>query len=424
MPDSLSGWLAYIEGQHPRPVALGLDRVAKVSQALNQAKHCTVVTVGGTNGKGSVCAMLESILRCAGYRVGLYTSPHFLHYNERVRIDGESASDEALCAGFAAVEAARDEIPMTYFEYGTLAAWEVFARYSLDAIILEVGLGGRLDAVNIYEPDCAIVTSVDLDHMEFLGDDREKIGFEKAGIFRRAKPAICGDPNPPKSMIQHAGTVGAELKLCGRDFGVVRQEQQWQFWDWLGKRSGLAHPALRGGVQLGNAATALAALDSLRDAVPVAMQDIRRGLMEVELPGRFQIVPGKPVVVLDVAHNPQAAAVLAQNLGNMAFHPETLAIFGMMADKDIAGVVAAMRQRVTQWFACTLPGMRAAAAAQLAAQLREQGVAAPIREFGSAADAFAAARGAAGPDDRIVAFGSFLTVADVMRALAKTHGHV
>ena len=430
MPDSLSGWLTYIESRHPRAIALGLDRVFRVSRALQQGKHGIVITVGGTNGKGSVCAMLENILRCAGYHVGLYTSPHFLQYNERVRIDGVPASDAALCDGFAAVEAARGDVPLTYFEYGTLAAWDVFARHALDVIILEVGLGGRLDAVNIYAPDCAIVTTVDLDHMEFLGDDREKIGFVKAGIFRAGMPAICGDADPPTSLIQHANDIGADLKCIGRDFGFVHQDQQWQFWDWLGKRSGLAHPALRGGVQLANAATALAALDSVREALPVAMQDIRRGFMEVELPGRFQIVPGRPTVVLDVAHNPQAAAVLAQNLGNMAFHPETLAVFGMMADKDIAGVVAALRHRVTQWFVCTLPGPRGAGAAQLASQLHEQGVAVPIHEYATAADAYAAAQGAAGPDDRIVAFGSFLTVADVMhvmyvlRASANDNRHV
>lgn len=420
MPDSLVGWLAYIESQHTQPIALGLERVEEVRRALGQAKTCPVITVGGTNGKGSVCAMLESILLCAGYRVGLYTSPHFLDYNERVRVNGMPASDEALCRGFSAVDAVRGITPLTYFEFGTLAAWEVFAQHRLDVVILEVGLGGRLDAVNLYDPDSAVVTVIDLDHMDFLGNDREKIGFEKAGIFRGGKPAICGDPNPPASLLAHAAAIGAELKLIGRDYGFIRQEQQWQFWSWQGKRSGLAHPALRGGIQLANASTALATLDTLRDALPVAMQDIRRGLMEVELPGRFQIVPGKPTVVLDVAHNPQAAGVLAQNLGNMAFHPQTWAVLGMMADKDIRGVIRVLKQRVTQWLVCSLPGPRAATAAQLAEYLRQEGVAELIHECPSAAEAFAYARGKAGEDDRILAFGSFLTVADVMRALASS----
>jgi dihydrofolate synthase/folylpolyglutamate synthase len=420
MPDSLSGWLAHIEAQHSQPIALGLERVAAVRDALGQVKTCPVIVVGGTNGKGSVCAMLESILLCAGYHVGLYTSPHFIDYNERVRVDGRPASDDELCRGFAAVEAARGDTPLTYFEFGTLAAGEIFAQSTLDVVILEVGLGGRLDAVNIYDSDCAVVTAIDLDHMDFLGNDREQIGFEKAGIFRGGNPAVCGDPNPPLKLLAHASAIKTELKLIGRDFGYVRQEQQWQFWSWLGKRSGLAHPALRGGVQLTNASTALATLDAVRDLLPVAMQDVRRGMMEVELPGRFQLLPGKPAVVLDVAHNPQAAAVLAQNLSNMAFHPETWAIFGMMADKDIGGVIRAVKSRITQWLVCSLPGQRAATTAQLIEQLRQEGVAGPIREYASAAEAFTYVRSAAGEDDRILAFGSFLTVADVMRALASS----
>ena len=356
MPDSLSGWLTHIEGQHRQPIALGLERIDTVRRALGQTKICPIITVGGTNGKGSVCAMLESILLCAGYRVGLYTSPHFLDYNERVRVNGHPVSDVDLCKSFAAVETARGETALTYFEFGTLAAWEIFVGHMLDVLILEVGLGGRLDAVNLYDADCALVTTVDLDHMNFLGSDREQIGFEKAGIFRNGKPAICGDANPPARLVDHAHAIGADLKLIGRDYGCVRQEQQWQFWSWRGKRSGLAHPALRGSFQMSNASTALAALDALRDQLPVAMQDVRRGLMEVELPGRFQIVPGKPAVVLDVAHNPQAAAMLAQNLGNMAYHPETWAIFGIMADKDIAAVIRAVKSRVSRWLVCALPG--------------------------------------------------------------------
>ena len=418
MPDSLAGWLVYIESQHAQPIALGLDRVDEVRRELGQTKACPVITVGGTNGKGSVCALLESILLCAGYRVGLYTSPHFLDYNERVRVNGRPASDEDLCCGFADVEATRGTTPLTYFEFGTLAAWQIFAQSNLDVIILEVGLGGRLDAVNVYAPDCAVVTTVDLDHMDYLGSDREQIGIEKAGIFRNGKPAICGDQNPPTSLLAHVAAIGADLKLIGRDYGFIRQDQQWLFWSWLGERSELTHPALRGGIQLTNVSTALATLDALHDALPVTMQDVRRGMMEVELPGRFQIVPVKPTLVLDVAHNPQAAGVLAQNLGNMAFYPETWAIFGIMADKDIVGVIRAVKSHVTQWLVCTLPGSRAASAGQLAELLRQQGIAEPIREYPSAAESFVYARGAAGENDRILAFGSFLTVADVMRVLA------
>jgi dihydrofolate synthase/folylpolyglutamate synthase len=418
---TLREWLAHIERQHAQPIALGLDRVRLVKQALGQTQTCPVIIVGGTNGKGSTCAMLETILLRAGYRVGLYTSPHLLDYNERVRIDGRPASDAALCAGFEKVEASckKAEVPLTYFEYGTLAAWEVFAAAALDAIILEVGLGGRLDATNVYEPDCAIVTTVDLDHMDYLGPTREDIGFEKAGIFRPGRPAICGDARPPQRLIEHAQAIGADLQVFGRDFGAVRQDGQWQYWGRAGKKSGLAYPALRGARQTNNASCVLAALDALHERLPVAMQDIRRGLLEVEVAGRFQVLPGRPTVVLDVAHNPQAAGVLADNLGVMAFHPTTWAVIGMLRDKDIPGVVRAVRHRVDRWLPCTLEGPRAAASDELAAMLAAEGVAEPLPRFDSPAAAMAFAQENAGENDRIVAFGSFLTVADVMRFLGR-----
>ncbi len=428
-PDNLPDWLDHIERQHAQPIALGLDRVREVSRRLGQRQTCPVILVGGTNGKGSTCAMLERILLCAGYRVGLYTSPHLLHYNERVRIDGRPVGDAALCAGFARVAVARnggagfgdefgDEfshaVPLTYFEFGTLAAWEVFAAQPLDAVILEVGLGGRLDATNIYEPDVAIVTSVDLDHMDYLGATREAIGYEKAGIFRAGKPAICGDAAPPTSLVEHCRSASADFLLIGRDFGYERQDGQWQYHGRGGKRSGLAYPALRGAVQFGNAACVLAALDALRPQLPVAMQDIRRGLLEVALPGRFQVLPGRPALVVDVAHNPQAARVLADNLGNMGFHPATWAVFGMMKDKDITGVIDAIRHRVDHWLPCTLAGPRAASADFLAEALGQAGCPAEGR-FPSPLAALRHAREAAQGDDRIVAFGSFLTVAEILR---------
>lgn len=414
---TLDEWLAFIERQHVQPIALGLDRVRNVSGALNQRQSCPVILVGGTNGKGSTCAMLERILLAAGYRVGLYTSPHLLCYNERVRVDGRPVSDDLLCEGFARVDAARGEVALTYFEFGTLAAWEIFSREPLDAIILEVGLGGRLDATNIYEPDVAIVTGVDLDHMDYLGPTREDIGYEKAGIFRGGRPAICGDVAPPGRLIDRAQAIGASLMILGRDFGFRRQEGQWQYFGACGNRSGLAYPALRGSGQLANASCVLAALDALHDHLPVAMQDIRRGLIEVELPGRFQVLPGRPALVLDVAHNPQAARVLAESLGSMAFHPVTWAVFGMLSDKDIPGVIDAMKSRVDRWLPVTLAGPRGASSEQLAVALSIAGVAGPLSCFDTPAAAYAHARSAAGEDDRIIAFGSFLTVADVMRSV-------
>lgn len=422
MPEDLAGWLAHIEALHPRGSAgieLGLDRVAELKARLGQTEFCPIFLVGGTNGKGSTCAMLEGILRVAGYRVGLYTSPHLLEYNERVRVDGLAATDGQLCAAFARVERARGGVSLTYFEFGTLAAWEVFAAAAPDAIILEVGLGGRLDATNVYHPACSIVTGIDLDHMEFLGPDREAIGREKAGIFRPGVPAICGDPRPPQSLIDAAGTGGVPLQLLGRDYGFLRQEGQWLFWNGSQRRGGLAFPALRGDHQLANASTVMSALDALRDRLPVAMQDIRRGLGEVELAGRFQVLPGRPTVVLDVAHNPQAACVLAANLGNMAFHRATWAVFGMLGDKDVDGVIEALRERVTHWLPCTLEGRRAASADSLARGLRERGLNV-AGEFETPEKALAWAQENAGQDDRILAFGSFLTVAAALRSLGRT----
>jgi dihydrofolate synthase/folylpolyglutamate synthase len=426
-PQGLDAWLAHLEALHPRGAAgieLGLDRVAAVKARLCQREYCPVILVGGTNGKGSTCAMLERILLAAGYRVGLYTSPHLLCYNERVRIDGAAVGDVELGQAFGRVEQARRDAALTYFEFGTLAAWEVFAAAGLDAIILEVGLGGRLDATNVYEPDCAIVTGVDLDHMDFLGADREAIGREKAGIFRSGVAAICGDAQPPQSLVAHAQATGARLQLMGRDFGYQRQEQQWLYWlragdGELSRRGGLAFPALRGERQLANAACALAALDALHERLPVAMQDIRRGLGEVELAGRFQVLPGRPAVVLDVAHNPQAARTLAANLGEMAFHRNTWAVFGMLADKDVDGVIEALRGRVTHWLPCSLEGVRAAGGGALADRLRAAGIE-PAGRFESAREALAYAQENAGEDDRILAFGSFLTVAAALQMLGRS----
>jgi dihydrofolate synthase/folylpolyglutamate synthase len=403
----LAGWLDYIERQHPRPIALGLDRVLEVFSALKIRISCPVITVGGTNGKGSTCAMLESVLRFAGYRTGLYSSPHLLRYNERVRIAGREAEDEALAEAFAAVESARGSIPLTYFEFGTLAAFFLFSKQNIDAAILEVGLGGRLDAVNVVDADCAVLTSVGIDHVEFLGETREAIGAEKAGIFRSGRPAVVADPDPPRSVLRS----DAKLLLLGRDFGYQPQGTQWSYWGPAGKRSGLAHPALRGAMQLRNASAAFTALDTLREQLPIAMQDVRRALAEVALPGRFQVLPGRPQVVLDVAHNPEAAAALAVNLGDSGFSPETIAVFGMLRDKDIAGVARAVAPRITRWHLATLPGPRGADARLLAGVLHAMEIKTAIAEHDSVAEALAAAKSEAAENDKIVVFGSFLTVA-------------
>ena len=411
---TLADWLAFIERQHPASIALGLERVREVLGRLSLPHRAAVFIVAGTNGKGSTCAMLESILRCAGYRTGLYTSPHLVRYNERVRVDSREASDERLCEAFAAVEAARADVPLTYFEYGTLAAFWLFAREPLDAWVLEVGLGGRLDAVNAIDADCAVLTGVDLDHMDWLGPTREHIGREKAGVFRAGKPAVVADMDPPKSVLEAASALNARLALIGRDFGYASDKSQWLYWGPFGKRPGLAWPALRGAVQLNNAAAAITALDTLRDRLPVAMQDIRRGLAEVEIPGRFQVLPGRPTVILDVAHNPQAARMLADNLFNSGFAPETSAVFGALRDKDIPGVVRALKSRITRWHLATLGGPRGTRAGDLAALLAAEGVDAPVFLHETPVSAYEAALGEAGEGDKIVVFGSFLTVSDVM----------
>lgn len=417
LPESLDGWLGLLEARHGQSIQLGLDQVRAVRDALNLPQTCPVFTVGGTNGKGSTCALLEAVLLAAGYRVGLYTSPHLLRYNERVRIDGRDVEDAVLVDAFAEVERARGDIPLTYFEHGTLAAWVAFCRAGLEAIILEVGLGGRLDAVNVFEPDCAIVTSVAMDHMDYLGDNREAIGFEKAGIFRAGRPAICSDPQPPASLLAHAEAIGARLWVSGRDFGFSGDQNQWAFWTAGGsRRGGLAYPSLRGMNQLLNAAAVMAACESVRDILPVPMQAIRQGFMLVELPGRFQVLPGRPSIVLDVAHNPQAAGVLNENLASMGFFPETWAVIGMLADKDVAGVVRLLRDRVDHWLVASLPGPRGLGAEKLAAILREVGVAGDVAEYVSPGSAYEVAVGRAAEGDRIVVFGSFLTVAEVMAA--------
>jgi dihydrofolate synthase/folylpolyglutamate synthase len=400
---TLADWLAYIERQHPQAISLGLDRVRQVLERMKLRLQCPLITVGGTNGKGSTCAMLEAILRAGGTRTGLYTSPHLVDYGERVRVNGTQTDERLLCEGFAAVEAARNGTPLTYFEYGTLAAFWIFAQERIEAAILEVGLGGRLDAVNILDADCAVLTSVAIDHVDYLGADRESIGREKAGIFRAGRPAVVAEPDPPRSVSEAVG----EKLFLGRDFGFIPQATQWSYWGPRGRRAGLAHPALRGSIQLRNAAAALCALDALR--LPVAMQDVRRGLAEVAAPGRFQVLPGRPQVILDVAHNVEAAKTLAENLLASGYAGETIAVCGMLRDKDIDGVLRALAPRITRWHVASLPGPRGASADELARKL--DGAA---EKFESPAQAFAAAAERAGESDKIVVFGSFLTVGEVM----------
>lgn len=423
---SLDAWLQRLETAHALVIELGLERVDTVARAMGLQFTCPVITVGGTNGKGSTCAMLESMLLQGGYRVGLYTSPHLLRFNERARINGEIVDDEKFCDAFARVEEvrARLAISLTYFEFTTLAILQLFVDAKCDAVILEVGLGGRLDAVNIIDADVAIVTSVDLDHMDYLGDTREKIGFEKAGIFRSGRTAICSDPVAPASLIAHAKAIGADLWLFGRDFNYSGDKQQWNYGGRDQRRNALAYPSLRGANQLLNASAALAALEVLRDKLPLGAQEVRTGLVLVDLPGRFQVLPGRPAVILDVAHNPHAAATLAQNLDNMGFYSYTYAIFGAMADKDIAGILSQLKGRIEHWCLTDLPLPRAANAQTLKKAVLDAGfqeadapdAQSSIECFSSPAEALLNASNRAGENDRIVVFGSFWTVAGILAA--------
>lgn len=421
IPASLSGWLAHCERLHPATIDLTLVRVERVRDRLGLGFNCPVFTVAGTNGKGSTCAMLESILRQAGYRTGVYTSPHLVRFEERCRIDGEAVDAAALLPHFEAVEAARQGETLTYFEFTTLAILRLMASLGLDAVVLEVGLGGRLDAVNAIDADCAVITCIDLDHMEFLGPDRESIGREKAGILRSGRPAVLGDPVPPQSVLDHARAIGADLRCFGADFNYRGDRQQWAWAGRTRRHNALAYPALRGANQLINASGVLAALEALHHRLPVSAQAVRSGLAMVELPGRFQIVPGEPTLVLDVAHNPHAVATLAENLDQMGFYPRTHMVLGAMKDKDIGSMLARLMPLADAWYCADLPTPRAATAVELEALCRESPPAGAggsherlIQCHPNPRSALLAALDAADPADRIVVFGSFYTVGGVL----------
>ena len=423
LPTTLADWLAYCERLHPSTIELGLERVRTVAQRMKLVFTCPVITVAGTNGKGSTCAMLESILGQAGYRTGVFTSPHLVHFEERLRLLGNDVDASLLIASFSSVERARGETPLTYFEFTTLAILHVMVESNLDVAILEVGLGGRLDATNIIDADCAVITSIDIDHAEFLGDTREAIGFEKAGIMRTGRPVIVSDPMPPQSIIDHAREIGADLWRVGhtgRDFSVSGDQQQWN-WQGRGRRyASLAYPALRGANQLVNAAGVLAALTALRERLPLSAQAIRNGFAMVQLPGRFQILPGQPVQVLDVAHNPHSVAALAVNLDAMGFYPCTHAVFGAMADKDLSSMFTRLNPLIDRWYFADLPTARAAKAVDLQTQWQIQNQSQNTRAdvttecFENPQEALQAARQNANPTDRIVVFGSFYTVGGVL----------
>jgi dihydrofolate synthase/folylpolyglutamate synthase len=421
---TLSEWLAHCENLHPFAIEMGLDRVRQVADRMQIAFKAPVITVAGTNGKGSTCAMLEAVYLQAGYKTGVYTSPHLVQFEERCRLLGESPPAAQFASAFDQVEQARGETSLTYFEFSTLAILKMMVEAELDVIILEVGLGGRLDAVNLVDADCAIITSIDLDHTALLGNDRETIGLEKAGIMRAGKSVVLSDPVPPESIVQHAKKLGADLWLMGQDFNFSGDQLQWS-WAGRGRRySGLAYPALRGANQLLNASGVLAAVEIMRPQLPVTAQAIRNGLAMVELTGRFQIVPGEPVLVLDVAHNPHSVAALAANLDAMGFYPCTHAVFGAMVDKDLPSMLKKVLPMVDTWYFTDLPLTRAITAAQLEDQWLQMNTRQDVKasQHASPQKALEAAIAAAGPTDRILVFGSFYTVGGVLQSgIPKLH---
>ncbi|TFW71699.1 bifunctional tetrahydrofolate synthase/dihydrofolate synthase [Methylotenera oryzisoli] len=437
-PKDLSAWLTYIEQLHPSAIEMGLGRIKKVADRLALKPTFKIITVAGTNGKGSTCTMLSQIYQHAGYRVACYTSPHILRYNERVQVNGQEASDAALCAAFSAVEEARQgsadqggAISLTYFEIGTLAAVWHFVQAGVDVAILEIGLGGRLDAVNAFEPDCTVVTNVDLDHQDLLGDTRELIGFEKAGVYRSLIPAICGDVNPPSTLIAYAKEVNADLKCIQHDFGYELADSGWYYLSNQQRMYHLPIPALKGQYQLNNAACAVTAVTALQSVLPVAVESIVKAMQEIKLMGRFYTDARFPWLILDVAHNPHAALALAENLKALKLAASNeggvpvniLSVFSMLADKDVKGVVEALKHEIDTWYVAPIEHVRGASVAALVAAINEVIPDASVKIFASLADAYAQAymdRESCieqRENDKIVAFGSFFTVSSVMQYL-------
>lgn len=402
----LAAWLSYLENLHGKTIDMGLARVSRVAATLDVLKPAPFVfTVAGTNGKGTTCRTLESVLLRAGFRVGVYSSPHLVRYTERVRVQGEELAESAHTRSFAAIEAARGETSLTYFEYGTLSALWLFKEAALDVVILEVGLGGRLDATNMVDADVAVVTSIALDHTDWLGPDRESIGREKAGVFRAGKPAVVGEPDMPHTIAEVASEKGAQLLRRDVDWHFAVTGDNWRFSDAQGELTGLPLPQ----VPQPNAATALAALRA--SGLKVSETAIREGIANAILPGRFQTVSESPRLILDVAHNPHAAAYLVGRLNALPKTGRVLAVVGMLHDKDIAGTLACLESEVDSWYCAPLEGPRGATAEQLLTHLQSG------RTFENVEQAWRAAMADAAPEDTVLVCGSFHTVAHVMEAM-------
>lgn len=416
---SLDEWLSWQESLNPKAIDLGLERVSRVLQRAGHDNHfsCPLITVAGTNGKGSVVACLEAIALAAGYKTCTYTSPHLLRYNERIRINGREIDDDSLCRAFERIDEARADVNLTYFEFGTLAAIDLFMAAEPDIVIMEIGLGGRLDAVNVMEPSVAVITTIAIDHTDWLGPDREHIGFEKAGIFRSAIPAVCGDFNPPQSLLNRAAELQVDLKLIGNHFRIEACDDHWTL-SYGDVMLELPMPVLAGKFQLANAATAIVALDALH-GLKFDKAAIQQGLQQVHLPGRFQILRRQPTVIVDVAHNPQAAGSLVSQLQAHECTGKTLAVVAMLADKPVADVIALTAGEIDEWYTAGLESVpRGLAAGDMAAAVEQQLSDVKLCAALTVAGACEMALAAAGEKDRIIIFGSFHTVAEAMQFFA------
>ena len=417
MPNkTLPQWLAHLETAHPNPIDMGLTRVAQVKDAMNLAPACPVIIVGGTNGKGSTCAFLSHIYAAAGYKVGTLTSPHLLRFNERITINNQPVSDDDIVAAFERIEAARGDVSLTYFEFNTLAAVDIFRLHQVDVMILEVGLGGRLDAVNVFDADCSIVTSVDLEHQTYLGDTLEQIAKEKAGIFRAGKPAIFGQDPAPHSLGQHAKNIGAKLLQLNHQFSYLTRIDSWQWQANNGSlKIDLPLPALQGAFQLNNAACAVAAVQIMRQQLPVSNEALAQGIAQAQNTARFQIIQRQPEIILDVAHNPHAARALASSL-NALPAKRTIAVFSILADKDSDAVINTLQGSIDEWYIAPLDLPRGMTLTALTAKLKKHNIQ-TIHPYNTIQAAYTAALSQVTENDRIIVFGSFHTVAEVLGSL-------
>ena len=416
--NSLPEWLEWQEELHFTAIELGLDRCTAVAENMGLLNpDFTVISVAGTNGKGSSVTMMDSILSNSGYKTGCYTSPHLIRYNERIKLDGVEVTDEMLCESFSRIDHARGDISLTYFEFGTLAALDIFHHANIDVALLEVGLGGRLDAVNCLDADVALVTSIDLDHMQWLGMDRETIAYEKAGIFRSAKPAICSDPHPPATVLQYAEEIGATLYIPGRDFNYKLSDDHWS-WQWGSVAyESLPRPGQYNSCQVQNAAGVLMVLNILKSELPIKAEAIEKGLGNFSLTGRFQMLTEGTQTILDVAHNTQAAKTLVHNLKQFPNSGKTHIIIGMLKDKDQTGVLNELKEIADSWNTVSISSSRGSDSATLKRELLELGVTVPISENDTVASAFHKLQNETGLHDRIVVTGSFLSVGDAIKHL-------